>query len=145
VTVHQRCAAATASIDMLTFDRRQVMDQIDPLPKRLRVAFAAACAERQLPNYVRTRGFNATGTPAAVTSMLRELWDSAERNSFERSVARKGTRPHSSRNLSSALRRCDSEHRHADIRKKAGDGAERAAAEAAARCVRRRSEAHLPG
>jgi len=68
---------------MLTFERKQVMDRIDPLPKRLRVAFAAACGERQLPNYVRTSGFNAIGTPNAVTRMLGELWDSAERNSFD--------------------------------------------------------------
>ncbi len=37
---------------MLTFDRKQLMNQIEPLPKRLRIAFAAACAQRQAPHYV---------------------------------------------------------------------------------------------
>jgi len=68
---------------MLTFERKQMMDQIDPLPKRLRVAFAAACAQRQLPNYVRTSAANPTGNPKAVTRMLRELWDRVARNAFE--------------------------------------------------------------
>jgi len=69
---------------MLTFERKQVMEQIDPLPKRLRVAFAAACAQRQLPNYVRTSAANPTGNPKAVTRMLRELWGDIARDAFAR-------------------------------------------------------------
>ncbi len=68
---------------MLTFDRKQVMDQIEPLPKRLRVAFAAACTQRQLLNYIRASAANPIGDPGAVPRILRELWDSAERNTFE--------------------------------------------------------------
>jgi uncharacterized protein YjaG (DUF416 family) len=67
---------------MLTFETKQVMEQIDPLPKRLRVAFAAACAQRQLPNYVRTSAANPTGNPKAVIRMLRELWDAIARDAF---------------------------------------------------------------
>jgi hypothetical protein len=57
--------------------------QIELLPKRLRLAFAAACAQRQLPNYVRTSAANPMGNPEAVTRMLCELWSSIERNEFE--------------------------------------------------------------
>lgn len=68
---------------MLTFERKQVMDQIEPLPRRLRVAFAAACAQRQLPNYVHTSAANPTGNTKAVTRMLRALWDGIARNAFD--------------------------------------------------------------
>lgn len=68
---------------MLTFDEKQVMDLIELLPKRLRAAFAAACAQRQLPNYIRTSAVNPIANPEAVTRMLRELWDSIEQNAFE--------------------------------------------------------------
>src|ERR1700735_3720052 len=71
-----------SEINMLTFETKQVIEQIDPLPKRLRVAFAAACAQRQLPNYVRTSAANPTGSPKAVTRMLRELWDAIARDAF---------------------------------------------------------------
>jgi hypothetical protein len=73
----------TASINMLIFDRRQMLDQIESLPKRLRVVFAAACAQRQLPNYVRTSTVNPTGDSRSATRILRELWDDVTRNEFE--------------------------------------------------------------
>jgi uncharacterized protein YjaG (DUF416 family) len=68
---------------MLIFDRESVTKQIEPLPKRLRVAFAAACAQRQLPSYVRTSAVNSMGNPEAVTRILRELWESVEHNAFD--------------------------------------------------------------
>ena len=68
---------------MLTFDKDQMAAQIEHLPKRLRVAFAAACAQRQLPSYVSTSAVNPTGNPEAVTRMLRELWEGVEQNAFE--------------------------------------------------------------
>lgn len=68
---------------MLTFDREQMRDEIEALPKRLRVAFATACAQRQLLNYVRTSGNNPTGNPEAARRMLRDLWDSIEHNTFD--------------------------------------------------------------
>ena len=67
---------------MLRFDEKQIIVQIEPLPKRLRVAFAAACAQRQLPICIRTSAINPAGNPEAVTRILRELWDSAERDAF---------------------------------------------------------------
>jgi hypothetical protein len=68
---------------MLTFDKDYIANKIEQLPKRLRVAFAAACVQRQLPSYLRTSAANPTGDPEAVTRMLRELWDAVERNAFE--------------------------------------------------------------
>jgi hypothetical protein len=71
------------SIDMLTFDRKQLTNQLQPLPKRLRVAFAAACAQRQVPHYPHTSAANPTGNPKAVTRMLRELWKGLAQNALE--------------------------------------------------------------
>jgi uncharacterized protein YjaG (DUF416 family) len=68
---------------MLTFDRKRLMAQIEALPKQMRVGFAAACAQRQLPNYLGTTAANPTGNPEAVTRILRELWDGIARNSFQ--------------------------------------------------------------
>jgi len=68
---------------MLTFERRQITDQIDPLPKRLRVAFAVACAQRLLPCYIRTSADNPTGNPKAATRIVCELWNAVERNTLD--------------------------------------------------------------
>jgi len=68
---------------MLTFDSKQMKGQIDPLPKRLRVAFAAACTQRQLLNYVQTSAANPTGDPEAVKRILLGLWECVEHNVFE--------------------------------------------------------------
>jgi hypothetical protein len=68
---------------MLTFDKKQITGQIELLPKRLRLAFAAACAQRQYPNYIRTSAANPIGNPEAVTRIFRELWGSIEQNVFE--------------------------------------------------------------
>jgi hypothetical protein len=68
---------------MLTFDREQMMERIGPLPKRLRVVFAAASAQRQLPNYLRRSATNSGGNVEAAVRILRELWDSVARNEFE--------------------------------------------------------------
>jgi hypothetical protein len=84
---------------MLTFDRKRVTDQIELLPKRLRVAFAAAYAQRQILNYVRTSAAN----PSFRDS--KQIWRSCMplrgaratklRSLHRSSVVRKATRPHS--------------------------------------------------
>jgi hypothetical protein len=68
---------------MLTFERRQIVDRIDPLPPQLRAAFAAACAQRQLPNYIRAAAVNQIGGPGDPARILSELWESIESNAFE--------------------------------------------------------------
>jgi hypothetical protein len=68
---------------MLTFDRKQMMEWIRPLPKRLRVVFAGASAQRQLPNYLSRSAANPAGNLEAAMRILRELWDSVARNEFE--------------------------------------------------------------
>src|SRR5215469_13531042 len=68
---------------MLTFDRKQLTDHLEPLPKRLRVAFAAACAQRQLPNYVSASAANPRTDADAATRMLHGLWDAIARNAFD--------------------------------------------------------------
>jgi hypothetical protein len=68
---------------MLTFDRDRMTEQIVALPKLMRVAFAAACVQRQLASPVRKPRVGSTGDRGSVTRMLRDLWNGVERNAFD--------------------------------------------------------------
>lgn len=63
---------------MLRFDQEQVLGQLGRLTSRLRVAFAAACAERQLPNYVRFATATEKGNPDLLARALASVWDDLE-------------------------------------------------------------------
>jgi len=67
---------------MLTFESEQLIEQIRPLPRQLRVAFAVACAQRQIPNYLHKFSVDPIGDANTVVKILRNLWKGAERNIF---------------------------------------------------------------
>jgi len=60
---------------ILRRDENELWRQLERLPNRLRVAFAAACAQRQVPNYVRFSKVARQGNPEALIDALSCLWD----------------------------------------------------------------------
>src|SRR5258708_21682150 len=65
-------------MSILRFDAIALLAQLERLPNRLRVAFAAACAERQLPNYFRFSEATGQGNPEVLVAALRFLWKDIE-------------------------------------------------------------------
>jgi uncharacterized protein YjaG (DUF416 family) len=65
-------------MSILRFDKNALTAQLQELPNRLRVAFAAACAERQLPNYFRFSEATGRGSPERLATALRCVWDDIE-------------------------------------------------------------------
>jgi uncharacterized protein len=65
-------------MSILRFDKNALIAQLERLPNRLRVAFAAACAERQLPNYFRFSKATGRGSPERLVGALRRVWDDIE-------------------------------------------------------------------
>ena len=63
---------------ILRFDKSALIAQLEWLPNRLRVAFAAACAERQLPNYFRFSDAAKQGSPERLVAALSRVWDDIE-------------------------------------------------------------------
>jgi uncharacterized protein YjaG (DUF416 family) len=63
---------------ILRFDEEELVTKLDLLPGKFRAAFAAACAQRQLPNYVRFAARTTTGDPDLLTQILDRLWDALE-------------------------------------------------------------------
>ncbi len=59
---------------ILRFDEGALLDAIERLPPPARAAFAAACAERLLPAYVRFARRTEKGNPVALTDILAGLW-----------------------------------------------------------------------
>jgi uncharacterized protein YjaG (DUF416 family) len=66
---------------ILRFDERGLLAQLRRLPNQLRVAFAAACAERQLPNYISFSKVTGTGNPNLLTRILFRIWEDIEGSS----------------------------------------------------------------
>jgi uncharacterized protein YjaG (DUF416 family) len=62
----------------LRFDEGKLVDELERLPPRLRAAFAAASAERQLPAYARFSTLAGAGVPDRLTGVLRSVWDDIE-------------------------------------------------------------------
>jgi len=60
---------------VLRHDERDLWKQLERMPNRLRVAFAAACAQRQVPNYVRFTEVAGQGRPDVLIGALCCLWD----------------------------------------------------------------------
>jgi uncharacterized protein len=71
------------------FDEKQLMRELDTLPRKLRGVFAAACAERQLPNYVRASTAAMTGDPGEMSAALADLWDALEGEILDTALLRK--------------------------------------------------------
>lgn len=62
-------------VTMLIYDEHRLVVELDRLPRRLRVAFAAACAERLMPAYRRFSEIGGRGDPKALTAILKQLWE----------------------------------------------------------------------
>jgi len=73
----------------LQCDEEALYRQLEMLPSQLRAAFAAACAERQMPNYLRFSKATGHGRPECLVRALRELWDDIEGRSVAESDLRK--------------------------------------------------------
>ncbi len=58
----------------LRFDEQALIEHLRPLTPALRVAFAAACAERQLPAYWAFHARTQRGDPQALADILDRLW-----------------------------------------------------------------------
>ena len=67
--------AGKAVMAMFRFEEAQLVAELDRLPLQLRVAFAAACAERLLPAYVAFSAQTGRGNPAALRDILTRVWD----------------------------------------------------------------------
>jgi uncharacterized protein YjaG (DUF416 family) len=75
---------------MLSFDQKELLNDLAELPTILRTTFAAACAQRLLPNYVRYADNGARNTnPAAVSNALATLWRMIESNRFDAALLTK--------------------------------------------------------
>ena len=69
---------------MLEFDRSKLLNDLAGLPTPLQTAFAAACAQRLLVNYVAYAEDGARNAdPAAVSNALETLWGMIENNRFD--------------------------------------------------------------
>src|SRR5882724_3878028 len=58
----------------LEFDEMELSERLEQLPRPLRAAFAAACAERLLPAYDRFSTQTKTGDALTLEQILRRLW-----------------------------------------------------------------------
>lgn len=61
-------------LTMRRFDENCLVLKLKELPRELRVAFAAACAQRQLPAYEAFHQETGEGDPAALAGMLERVW-----------------------------------------------------------------------
>jgi len=73
---------------ILRFDRAKLTQELESLPKRLRAAFAAACAQRFLPTHIHRAEATRTGDPSAPRRAMKALWDSLEKDSFDADALR---------------------------------------------------------
>lgn len=60
---------------LLRFSRDDLSKKLSSLPRRLRTAFAAACAQRLLPGYARFASGNLNANPRQAAKILDELWN----------------------------------------------------------------------
>ena len=58
----------------LHFDEPDLVARLARLPSKLRVAFAALCAERQLPNYIQFSERSGWGNPNVLKDALKSIW-----------------------------------------------------------------------
>lgn len=63
---------------MLIFDEARLISELGVLPPPLRVAFAAACAERQMSAYRQFERDCGCSSPSALDLALQEVWSSPE-------------------------------------------------------------------
>jgi uncharacterized protein YjaG (DUF416 family) len=66
---------------ILSFDEKALLAHLRRLPNPLCVAFAAACAQRQLPNHASFSKVTGTGNPDLLAKALTRIWKDIEGNS----------------------------------------------------------------
>ena len=59
----------------LHYDEPDLVARLARLPSKLRVAFAALCAERQLPNYIQFWERSGLGNPNVLKEALESIWE----------------------------------------------------------------------
>jgi hypothetical protein len=62
----------------LDFDELDLLARLARLPSKLRVVFAALCAERQLPNYIRFSERSGWGNPNILKEALESIWQDVQ-------------------------------------------------------------------
>jgi uncharacterized protein YjaG (DUF416 family) len=62
----------------LHFDEPDLIARLARLPSKLRVAFAALCAERQLPNYIQFSERSGWGNPNILKEALESIWQDVQ-------------------------------------------------------------------
>ena len=70
-------------------DDKQLTNDLAELPRTLLMAFAAACAQRLLPNYLRYASAARHAKPAAMSNALAGLWSMIESGHFDEGVLAK--------------------------------------------------------
>lgn len=65
-------------MDCSDYDEARLGEQLEGLPRRLRVAFAAACAERLYRVYAPHEETAYYGEPGELSGLLRQLWHECE-------------------------------------------------------------------
>src|SRR5690349_17439445 len=74
----------------LEFDEKNLVAALTELPRTLRTTFAAACAQRLLPNYVKyAEDGGRDANPAAVSGALAILWRMIESDRFDDGLLKK--------------------------------------------------------
>jgi uncharacterized protein YjaG (DUF416 family) len=81
-------------MESLRFDDAELIARLAKLPNKLRVAFAAACAQRQLPNYEMFSKKSGSGNPQIFEEALDSVWEDLQ------------GRPVSDVELASTLEKC---------------------------------------
>ena len=62
----------------LHFDEPDLVARLARLPSKLRVAFAALCAERQLPSYIQFSERSGWGNPNVLKDALKSIWQDTQ-------------------------------------------------------------------
>ena len=70
---------------VLQFSHDDLSKKLSSLPRRLRTAFAAACAQRLMPGYIRSASRNSNANPQQMIKILDELWNDIRGGSPDRS------------------------------------------------------------
>lgn len=68
----------------LDFDEPGLVARLAKLPSELRVAFAALCAERQLPNYIQFSERSGWGNPNVLKDALESIWQDIQGQSHSK-------------------------------------------------------------
>src|SRR6266850_5651318 len=80
---HKSYNSSLASMTMLNFDEKKLVADLQRLSPALRVAFAAACAERQMPAYRSFSNKHRVENPDTLDRALDDAWLSPSKRGME--------------------------------------------------------------